>query len=84
VKSTELTHGEVATLIEAFIEGRCGAWDWDDFTTGMTFTDESLKEVQSRCARLSAEFPPQNQQHYCNADGLRALRQIADALKAKS
>jgi hypothetical protein len=83
VKVRELTRAEVATLIEDFIEGRCGPWDWDDFISTMTFDDEALRLVQSRCAGLPIEFPPANPRHYCSNEGLNVVREVAEKLKAE-
>ena len=84
MESRELSRVEVANLIDDFIEGRGGAWEWDDFVSGMQFDDESLKLVQRRCANLPVEFPSTKPQHYCNDDGLMVLRDIVAQLKAES
>jgi hypothetical protein len=43
----QLGRDEVATIIENFVEGTGGKWDWDDFTTGTTFHDDYLKPFRS-------------------------------------
>jgi hypothetical protein len=78
----ELTREEVAELIEGFVDGGGGAWDWDDFTSGMTFKDDRLREIQARCAQLWIEFPPSVQTSYTNAEGIKVLRDYVRELRA--
>ncbi len=42
------TREEVAQCIEAFLEGRDGEWDWDDFTS-VKIKDPYLDRVRLQC-----------------------------------
>ena len=78
----DLTREEVAELIERFVDGGGGVWDWDDFTSGMTFEDTRLREIQARCTRLWIEFPPTVETSYTNAEGIKVLRDYIKELRA--
>src|SRR5579862_1384620 len=51
-----MTYREVADTLEAFVEGRGGQWDWDDYMSATFFADPYLKHVQERMIHLSNEF----------------------------
>ena len=55
----DLTRGQVAQILEDFLTGAGGDWDWDDFTLGTSFDDEYLENVRKRCVGLWKEFPPE-------------------------
>jgi hypothetical protein len=64
---------EVANVLENFVEGRGGAWDWDTFLSER-FEDEAIAAIQKRCARLNAEFPPEVHGRYCGEKGFVVVR----------
>jgi len=55
VKRRKLNAGEVAHILEAFLEGRGGPWDWDDFTSGKSLDDLELEAIRKRC-RIANEI----------------------------
>jgi hypothetical protein len=73
-KKYKLTRAEVAQILEDFVEGSSGSrYSWDGFTLGMSFDDDYLDSIRSRCAGLSAEFPPTGRE-YCNQYGIEVIR----------
>jgi hypothetical protein len=72
---------EVAELLDGFVDGTGGQWDWDDFTLGMTFTDKRLQEIQARCRVLSLEFPPPAKEMYTSGQGVQVIRDYAAELR---
>ena len=44
-QSADLTAEDVEGYLEDFIEGRSGAWDWDDFTS-IPITDPALEAIR--------------------------------------
>ncbi len=71
---------EVADLIDSFLDGSCGEWDWDDFMYAK-LDDPELKDVQARCAGLPEAYPPGHPGEYCGAEGLEVMRGIAARLR---
>jgi hypothetical protein len=68
-----LTREDVAAEIEAFLDSRGGAFDWDDFCT-FTIADPELDKIRARCSQLDQEFPSGSAGGYCNEAGLNVLR----------
>lgn len=54
-RTVDRTSEEVATIIEKFLDGQSGPWDWDDFIS-FPITDRLLDEIRERCNRLSTTF----------------------------
>jgi hypothetical protein len=71
---------DIAAILEDFLADRLGKWDWDDFIS-VPLKDPGLDRVRARCASLPEEFPPEHPEHYCNADGFEAIRDMAEALR---
>lgn len=46
-----LSAAEVASYLRDFIEGRGGAWDWDDFTS-VPIGDPRLEDIRRRAAPI--------------------------------
>jgi hypothetical protein len=51
---------DVAQILEDFLEGTGGPWDWDDFISVGEVADERLRQIQQHVNLLSEEFPPEN------------------------
>ena len=66
---------EVAEIIERFVEGTCGPWDWDDFIS-FPLDDPALEAVRRECADLPDRYPPTKRGWYCNDEGLDELRRL--------
>ena len=71
---------EVATILENFVDGRGGPWDWDAFLSER-FEDQEITAIQKRCAGLDAEFPPEIRGRYCGEKGLTVIRAYVRQLR---
>jgi hypothetical protein len=72
-----------AAIIEAFIDGKPGQWDWDDFTS-IKKKDPFLESVRRRCNSVRDEYPPKQAVAYCDATGMEILRGLVRELRAKA
>jgi hypothetical protein len=75
-----MTALDIADTLEAFLEGRAGKWDWDDFIS-LPIANERLEKIRSRCAQLDSEFPPDKPGHFCGENGLEILRAYFSVLR---
>jgi hypothetical protein len=51
------TYLDVAKMLEDFVDGTGGQWDWDDYTSAMSYPDDPyLQEVQQRMMNLDTEI----------------------------
>ena len=64
----------MAKVLEDFLEGRGGDWDWEAFTYGGAISDQRLEEIRLRSIHLGREFPPTTRHEYTNAAGRQVLR----------
>jgi hypothetical protein len=71
---------EVAEVIDDFLNGRGGPYDFDDFCT-FTITDPELDKIRERCADLQEEFPPEKPGQYCGSKGMDVLRVYVSQLR---
>jgi len=60
------TNPEVADVLENFLSGRRGKWDWSNFIS-FPIADSYLEGVL--CASLPDLYPPTIKGHYCSDDG---------------
>jgi hypothetical protein len=81
VGTTPRTKLEVARIIEQFLNGSGGAWDWDDFCCNR-ITDPYLDSVRIACHELRATYPPKEKVHYCGPAGFAVLREMVAKLRA--
>jgi hypothetical protein len=80
VGKSPTTRAEVKAEILKFLDGSGGDWDWDDFTS-VPIKDPFLDAVRRFCLTARTGFPPEEgERTYCNDDGLRLMRMIAEAL----
>jgi hypothetical protein len=79
--TTAATYLAVASILEGFVEGTGGQWDWDAYITSMTFDDPYLREVQMRMIHLSDKFPVKKGMGYCGPQGLQVIRDYAKELR---
>ena len=73
MSSVQRTKLEVADIIERFLNGTGGEWDWDDFTSS-GITDPYLDSVRIQCAELNLTCPPTAKGHYCSEAGFETMR----------
>jgi hypothetical protein len=71
---------EVAEIIERFLDGTCGPWDWDDFCSH-EISDPELESVRNRCSGLDTCYPPAQKGHYCGEVGLEIMRHLVIKLR---
>jgi hypothetical protein len=76
----KLTRAEAADVIESFVEGKGGSWDWDDFIS-VRQSDKELEQIRAHCASLPNEFPPQQSGHYCGPQGIEVLKKYVVLLR---
>ncbi len=77
------TH-EAADLLERFIEGTNGTWEWDDFTLGPRSSDSQVRVLQERMAQLPSEFPPEGRGAYCSEAGISFIRSRIKELRSSA
>jgi len=82
-KAPSADYEDAAAIIEAFIDGKSGLWDWDDFTS-IKKKDEFLESVRRRCLSVRDEYPTKNAGAYCDAQGLEIMRGLVRELRAKA
>ena len=72
---------DVAHILEEFLEGRGGPWDWDDFISVGKVADERLKQIQRHVNLLSEECPPETPGEYCSEQGREVIRRFIAELR---
>lgn len=78
-RPVSLSREEVRQTIVAFIEGRGGAYDWDDFLS-FPLQDPELEAVRKRCIEIEDEFPRRHPREWTSPEGVESLREIAEKL----
>jgi hypothetical protein len=74
------TKAEVADIIERFLDGGGGAWDWDDFLS-IRIADPELDGVRQRCIATRDET---YRNQWCGPAGFAELRRIVAQLRSAS
>ena len=74
------SRGEMADIIDRFVNGICGRWDWDDFCS-FPIVDPALDAIRVRCIGLSEEFPSTQKGHYCSEPGFEVMREMVRKLR---
>jgi hypothetical protein len=77
----KMTRTEVADKIDAFVNGKGGKWDWDDFVA-IRLSDPELDAIRQKCVSVREEYPPTTPGDYCSPAGMEALRGILSELRA--
>ena len=72
------TRAEVAEIVESFIEGTSGRWDWDDFLS-IPIDDPYLDAIRLRC---NSTYDEAYHGYWCGPEGLNELRRILQELRA--
>jgi hypothetical protein len=76
------TREDVAKAIDEFVEGTGRQWDWDGFTS-IRLDDPELEAIRKKCLAMPDQFPPTTKGAYCSPDGIQAMRELAQGLKAQ-
>ncbi len=79
-KKDPWTREELADLIEKFLDGTGGQWDWDDFTS-IKLRDPDLERIRERCVAIANDYPSNKRTEYCSPQGLKVLRSIVAELR---
>lgn len=74
------TREEIATIIERFLDGTGGKWDWDDLCS-VKIEDPDLDHVRVLCSSTCITYPPTEKGHYCSSQGREYLRGLAQRLR---
>jgi hypothetical protein len=77
------TRHEIADIIEEFLAGKGGAYDWDDFTT-LRIGDRDLDAIREMCSLVRDVFPPKRYEGWCGARGYDVLKRILEELRSES
>jgi len=83
VTKVERTKLEVASIIEQFLDGTGGKWDWDEFCS-LGISDPYLNSVRVQCMELNRTHPPTKKGHYCSDAGLEVMRGLVATLRAST
>ena len=71
---------EVVKILDDFLSGAGGAWDWDDFTS-IPIGDPELERIRIECADMREKFPPSACRQYCSDEGMLAIRALLENLR---
>ena len=71
---------DAAKVIENFVDGSCGPYEWDDFLNGSK-NDTDLQKIREECERIGIDYPARSDHEWCNDDGGRALLAIAGRIR---
>jgi hypothetical protein len=74
------TKQEVGDIIERFINGTGGEWDWDDFCSHR-IADPDLDLIRGKCSGLGSTHPPTVKGNFCNENGIRLMREMIQSLR---
>ena len=77
------SRADIGQLLRDFHDGGGGAYDFDNLLY-MRFDDPELEEIKKLCARLPDTHPPRHKFEYCNPEGMRIIKEIADRLLSTS
>jgi hypothetical protein len=81
-KKSSATTTDVADTLKAFLDGRLGRVDWNDFVA-TPISDPALEVVRATCAALPERFPPAERGQWCGAGGLEVVRGLLAQLSPK-
>jgi len=76
--SIRRSRAEVAEIIEQFLDGTGGRWDWDDFCS-IRIKDPELDAIRLKCVTLHDDDP--HRYHYCGEVGIAVMRGFVDTLR---
>jgi hypothetical protein len=82
-RKSSATATDVADTLKAFLDGRLGRVDWNDFVE-TPIADPALEVVRATCAALPERFPPQERGQWCAAGGLEVVRGLLSQLSGKA
>lgn len=78
-----MNKNDLAKLIRSFVDGSCGSWDWDEFTS-IPAKDPEIERLRQMINEIPDEYPPCEKTHWCNDAGRKVLLGIADVCGKRS
>lgn len=75
-RQPDLTPDQVADLIEKFVDGIGGPYDWDDYIS-IPSRIPALEEIRRECEDVCVRFPPEKETEWCSPAGGAELRRLA-------
>jgi hypothetical protein len=79
-----MDYNELAGVIERFVDGTAAPWEWEEYFLATKYEDPFLHHVQQRVLAASFEFPPGAEGGYTSAEGLSALKELAEELRSRA
>jgi len=76
----EPTLKQIADIIDNFLNGTSGPYEWQDFVT-YPFKTPELERIRKECSDIKAKYPPDNTKDWCNELGKNALCMISERIK---
>jgi len=71
---------ECSTAIDAFLNGSCGDYDWDDFIS-IQSSNSSVQLIKDYCSKSDFLYPPDTVGHWCNDRGSQKLTELSSMIK---
>ena len=71
---------ECAKLIDSFLDGSCGDYDWDDFIS-IRSDDPEIQLIKDYCADSSFLYPSDKPGYWCNDRGTQKLARLSSLIK---
>jgi len=78
-----MTKEEAADLLERFVKGGIGDYEFDDFLI-FRHKDPLVFYVASVVSNIDHDYPPDKPGYYCNEAGLQRLLELAALLREKA
>ncbi len=78
-----MTKLELAQLLESFIDGTCGRWDWDDFTS-IRQKDAEMEKLRLELSSFDEKYPRRVETEFCNSEGRDEMLRIAKLLREQA
>jgi hypothetical protein len=75
--TSRYSKAEVADIIERFLNGGGGTWEWDDFIS-LRIEDPELDAIRARCNETYED----GHRGWCGPNGIAELTRIMQSLRA--
>ena len=70
----------IADLIDRFVNGDVGPYEWDDFCSYRGLTP-AMEALRVEIATVEGEYPPTHSREWCSEAGIQRLREIAERIR---
>ena len=78
---SEMSLLELSSLIQRFLNGSVGPWEWDDFTS-IKSKDPTIEHYRLAIVDIADRFPSPTPEQWASDAGLDELRQVAMKIQA--